>query len=108
MSLMTNPIVGGITDIKRDIKMGKKKVLKLIDLLYEQLQNSGNFERVVRDEFSDGSGAWIDCYHTLSPNANGKRYNNHLSFNGDGTVLEDVQVWVEEMTWDDDKCKQLR
>lgn len=115
---MTNLIVGGITDIKGGIKMGKKKKNQeghnilidtiLIDEILTQLENSGNFEKVKKGWFDDDSGSWIDCYHKTSPNSDGKRYCNHLSFNGEGTVLEDVQVWVEQMSWDDDKCKQLR
>ena len=80
----------------------------LIELLAHMLEESGNFEKVTIGSFDDESGMWIDCYHSLQPNAQGKRYNKHLSFNGTGTILEDVQVWVEVMDWDDDKSKQLR
>jgi len=86
--------------------MAKEKTLA--ELLYKQLKDSGNFEEVKIDSFSDGSGVWIDCYHTVSPNKNGKRWMKHLSFNGEGTLLEDVQVWEEKMKWDDDAQKQLR
>lgn len=86
-------------------KMSKEK--KLIEILYKQLQDSGNFEKVRIGRFDDDSASWIDCYHSLMPNNKGYRYMKHLSFNGEGTILEDVQVWREEMTWDDDKCKQL-
>lgn len=90
--------------------MGKKKNKgpKLIDILFTQLQDSENFVRIAKGEFDDGSGCWIDCYHIAGPNSEGKRYCKHLSFNGEGTVLEDVQVWQDQMTWDDDESKQLR
>ena len=86
--------------------MAKEK--RLIDILYKQLKKSENFELVRMDSFNDGSGSWIDCYHTLSPDSKGYRYSKHLSFNGEGTILDDVQVWREEMTWDVDQSKQLR
>jgi len=102
-----------INIIEGDIKMSKNKKpkkgeLKLIEIIYLQLEKSQNFEKLNIGSFDDGSSSWIDCYHTSSPDSDGKRYCNHLSFNGEGTVLEDVQVWVEQMSWDDDKCKQLR
>lgn len=88
--------------------MGKNKDKKLIDILYVQLKSGGNFERLTKGSFNDGSASWIDCHHTESPDKNGKRYVKHLSFNGEGTILEDIQVWQEKMTWDDDSMKQLR
>ena len=81
---------------------------KLIELLHHMLEQSGNFVKVEMDVFDDGSASWIDCYHTLQPDKKGKRYVKHLSFNGEGTILEDVQVWEEKMNWDDDYQKQLR
>lgn len=85
-----------------------KKPIKLINLIHDQLKAAGNFEEINMGSFNDGSGSWIDCYHKTSPDDKGKRYVKHLSFNGEGTVLEDVQVWVEKMKWDDDYSKQLR
>ena len=107
---MTSQIKAGIIVQKGDIKMAKKKDKgpKLIDIICRQLQESNNFETVAKGEFDDDSGSWIDCYHIAGPNSNGKRYCKHLSFNGEGTVLEDVQVWEEQMTWDDDRSKQLK
>ena len=87
--------------------MENKKEKKLIEVLYKQLQDSGNFVKVKMDAFDDESASWIDCYHTDKPDSKGKRYLKHLSFNGEGTVLEDVEVWVEKMSWDIDKSKQL-
>lgn len=81
---------------------------RLIDILYKQLKKSQNFEFIRMGSFDDGSGSWIDCYHTLAPDSKGHRYMKHLSFNGEGTILEDIQVWREEMNWDDDKQKELR
>lgn len=105
MNFMINQI-----DTIGDIKMAKKKKKeepKLIDVLYKQLSESDNFVKIHRDSFSDGSGSWIDCYHETLPDSKGKRYMKHLSFNGDGTILEDVQVWSEKMVWDE-YDKQLR
>jgi hypothetical protein len=103
---MTNQIMDGIINIG-EIEMKNEKK-KLIEILYKQLKKSGNFEQVDMDSFSDGSASWIDCYHTLSPDDKGYRYMKHLSFNGEGTILEDVQVWRDKMYWDDDESKQLR
>lgn len=86
--------------------MGKQK--KLIEIIFKQLKDSGNFEKIDIRSFSDGSGMWIDCYHTLSANNKGKRWAKHLSFNEDGSILEDVQVWQEQQAWDDDQQKELR
>ena len=86
--------------------MAKEK--RLIEILYKQLKDSGNFVKIDMGSFDDGSASWLDCYHTLDPNEKGKRWSKHLSFNGEGTILEDVEVWQEEMSWDDDRQKQLR
>ena len=93
--------------------MGKNRRVKIVELtlieqLYHMLKDSGNFERVAKGSFDDGSASWIDCWHTENPDNKGKRYCKHLSFNGSGTMLEDVQVWEEKMKWDDDSQKQLR
>jgi hypothetical protein len=85
--------------------MSKEKTLA--EILYKQLKDSGNFKQVRIDSFSDGSGTWIDCYHTLDPDEKGRRWVKQLSFNGEGTMLEDVQVWEEKMTWSDDQ-RELR
>ena len=86
----------------------KKQEPLLIDVLYKQLNQSGNFERVSKGSFDDGSASWIECYHTISPNKKGKRWVKQLAFNGEGTILKDVQVWQDEMTWSDDLQKELR
>lgn len=97
--------------IIEDIKMGKKNKKeepRLIDILHKQLFEQGNFVEINKGSFDDGSGSWLDCFHETKPDSNGKRYIKHLSFNGEGTILEDVQVWVEKIKWDDDYSKQLR
>ena len=86
----------------------KVEEISLREMLFHMLKASGNFEEVTEGRFDDDSASWIDCYHTKTPNAKGKRYGKHLSFNGAGTILEDVQVWEEKMKWDDDSMKQLR
>ena len=114
---MTNPKLGttdtDTEDIKIKYKMAKNRRVKIVELrlietLHHMLEQSGNFEKVRMGSFDDGSASWIDCYHKTSPNDKGKRYMKHLSFNGEGTILEDVQVWEEKMSWDDDGQKELR
>ncbi len=79
--------------------MSTLKEKKLIDILYDQLNESGNFERVTKGRFEDKSASWIDCFNSIEPNANNKRLSKELSFNGKGTVLENIQIWEEKMEW---------
>ena len=64
----------------------KKNEHRLIESLYKQLQESGNFVEVTVGFFDDGSASWIDCYHTLQPDKKSKRYVKHLSFNGSFSI----------------------
>ena len=86
-------------------KKEPKKEKKLIDILYDQLKKQ--FAHITRGRFDDDSGSWIDCYRTCELNLE-KRYIHHLSFNGAGTVLEDVQVWEENKIWDEENAVQLK
>ena len=95
---------------KKSKKKMKKEKRLLIDLIFEQLVASGNFEEVIKDSFGDGSGQWISCYHSKEPNEEGKRYSKVLLFSGDGNTLENFQVWEESqiLVWDDENQKELK
>ena len=81
--------------------MGKEFSKKLIDVIYNQLKESGNFTKVSKGKFDDKSGFWIECWTNDLPNSEGFRYTKELSFNGKGTVLEDVKIWKEQIQWGD-------
>ena len=85
-----------------------KNTPKLIEIIAKQLRDAGNFESVEVGYFSDGSGSWIDCRTTTAPNGQGKRYLKVISFNGDGTEIDNISVYEEKMKWDDDATKELK
>jgi len=83
----------------------KKEKKRLMDTIYKDLKKYGNYESISKGAFDDGSGAWIEAFHKVGPNENGKRYCQIISFNGDGTEIDDINIYEEKMTWEDDQKK---
>ena len=96
-------------------RAGLKKALELVEGLYEDevvetetlamevynnLMESEDCDLYVRhDTFSDGSGSWVALESDYSP------YMVSLDFSGDGTKLENVQVFKKTKTVVEDEKK---
>jgi len=89
---------------KKTKKQSEGKI-KLIDIVYKDLKKHGNYETISKGSFDDGSGSWIELYHSLSPDRVGKRYCQVISFNGAGTEMDDINIFEEKMSWEDDQKK---
>lgn len=70
-----------------------KKPVRIFDTLYKSLSEAGFI--IETGKLSDGSGSWIEIYKTKELK-NNNLYNICFSFNDAGTILEDVQCFVEE------------
>jgi len=80
---------------------------RLIDILYQQLKDTGKYESINIDRFSDGSGMWIEAYKITSPDKNLSRISEYLNFSDDGQILLGMNVFKEQLSWDQSVSKQI-
>lgn len=64
---------------------------KLIDIICEQLKNSGKFNKVQKGSFEDGSSSWISCYKEGEK----EKYIQEISFNYEGSIIENIETFKE-------------
>jgi ribonuclease BN (tRNA processing enzyme) len=80
---------------------------RLIDILYQQLKDSGNYELVIMDQFNDDSGMWIEAFKKTKPDENLSRIVEYLQFTGDGQTLTVINTFSEHLNWSQSVSKKI-